>query len=121
MQIIDIRCKLPSLNEYVAECKKDYRAAGRMVKQHEQLIMVQLSKMRKVKSPIHIHFQWHEKSRRRDKDNVAFGKKFILDAMQYAGKLPNDNNRYIAGFSDGFDYGKAQGVTLMIKEEDNEL
>ena len=47
---------------------------------------------------------------------MAFGKKFILDALVTLGKIPNDNMTYIKGFSDSFEVGKEYKVTLVITE-----
>lgn len=47
---------------------------------------------------------WYEQNRRRDLDNVAFGKKFIQDGLVKAGILENDSAEYVAGFSDHFAY-----------------
>lgn len=54
-------------------------------------------------------FEWHEKNRRKDPDNVSSaGRKAILDGMQKVllnddqAFLPNDNNRHIKGFIDKF-------------------
>lgn len=47
---------------------------------------------------------WHEANRKRDLDNVAFGKKFIQDGLVKAGVLRNDTGREIAGFADSFAY-----------------
>lgn len=114
---IHIKGKLPSLNEYVRLCRANKYGAGSAVKRIEHGIMLQIGMRKLITKPVFIHFQWHEKNRRRDKDNVAFAKKFLLDALQYANILPNDNNRYIMGFSDGFDYGnKENGVTMYISE-----
>lgn len=112
---IEIKGKLPSYNEYQDQNRRNPHAGGQMKKSIEQLIGYQLVKMDKITEPVVIHFLWHEKTRRRDKDNVAFAKKFILDAMQKTGKLPNDNNKYIAGFTDSFDYGSEWGVTVEIE------
>lgn len=120
MQIVHIKGKLPSLNEYVRLCRGNRYAASKAVKAVEQSIMLQLGKLQRIDKPITIHFQWHEKNKRRDKDNVAFAKKFVLDALQYAGKLPNDNNDFIIDFSDGFDYGNEYGVSLYIREKNIE-
>ena len=70
----------------------------------------------KIDKPVLIKFVWHEKTMKRDKDNVAFAKKFILDALQKSGILPNDNNKYIAGFIDTFVYEKCDKVVVEIKE-----
>lgn len=114
-QTITIKGKLPSLNEYIAACRTNPHVGAKMKQETEQLIIIQLAKLKPITSPAIIHFTWHEKTRRRDKDNVAAGKKFILDAMQKAGKLINDNNKYIAGFTDRFTYGSDYGVTITVE------
>lgn len=117
---VRIRGKLPSLNEYISACRTNPHAGAKLKKETENLIIIQLGRMKPITSPVIIHFEWHEKTRRRDKDNVAAGKKFILDAMQRSGKLINDNNKYIAGFTDRFTYGGDYGVTISIERVEDE-
>ncbi len=112
---VTIKGKLPSLNEYIGACRTNAHVGARMKQDVEQMIMLQLAPMKQITSPVFIHFIWHERTRRRDKDNVAAGKKFILDAMQKSGKLINDNNHYIQGFTDKFEYGGEYGVTITIE------
>ena len=113
---IKIVGKLPSLNEYIEACRRNPHCGAKMKASTEAAIIPQLAKLPKIDKPVHISFIWHEANKRRDKDNVAAGKKFILDALQKAGKLINDNNDYIAGFTDRFDYsGKEYGCTLIIE------
>lgn len=65
-----------------------------------------------------IEFSWYEKNKRRDKDNVAFAKKFILDAMQEMGILENDGWQQVIGFSDYFFIDKENPrVEVVIKTE----
>ena len=52
--------------------------------------------------PVIIHYRWIEPNRRRDKDNVAFAKKFIQDSLVHAGVLVNDGWNQIEGFTDDF-------------------
>lgn len=113
--------KLPSLNEYIEACRRNPHCGAKMKANTEAIIIPQLAKLPKIDKPVHIIFIWHEANKRRDKDNVAAGKKFILDALQKAGKLINDNNDYIAGFTDRFEYGgKEYGCTLIIEGAKNE-
>lgn len=51
-------------------------------------------------------FRWFEKNRQRDKDNIAFAKKFILDALQTAKILVNDGWSQIRYFHDEFEVDK---------------
>lgn len=112
---VTIKGKLPSLNEYIGACRTNAHVGARMKADVEQMIMLQLVKMKPITSPVFIHFVWYERTQRRDKDNVAASKKFILDAMQKSGKLINDNNKYIQGFTDKFEYGGEYGVTITIE------
>ena len=117
--IIEIDMKLPSLNEYIAACKvhKGNWNKGNQMKQDIQKdIMMFLNKMPKYEKPIKIHFHWVEGSKRRDLDNIAFAKKFILDAMVNAGKLKDDNRKYVSAFTDTFSYGSQTKVILDIEE-----
>ena len=113
---IRIRGKLPSFNEYIDACRTNAHAGAEMKKDVENMIIIQLGKLKPITTPVFVTFTWHEKNRRRDKDNVAVAKKFVFDAMQKAGKLPNDNNKYIHGFADLFEYGVEYGVTIAIQE-----
>ena len=112
--------KLPSLNEYIEACRRNPHCGAKMKANTEAVIIPQLAKLPKIDKPVHISFIWQEANKRRDKDNVAAGKKFILDALQKASKLINDNNDYIAGFTDRFEYGgKEYGCTLIIEGAEN--
>lgn len=97
--------RLPSLNEYIdAERASKYKAA-KMKKQAEELISWSLKTGKKVKfkAPVTIHYLWVERDKRRDKDNIAFAKKFIQDALVKAKILENDGWKQIADFKDDFD------------------
>lgn len=114
---LTIPLKLPSLNEYINECRKNRYAGGKMKRQVETDIMWFLKKLPVYEKPIKIHFHWIEDNKRRDLDNVAFGKKFILDSMVKAGRLKDDNRRYVTGFTDTFEYGKEAKVIIEVTEE----
>lgn len=109
--------RLPSLNEYIRDCRCNKYAAAKKKRDIEHdIIKCLMTTSFKITAPVHITFIWHEPNKRRDKDNVAFGKKFILDALQTAGRLENDNNTFIAGFSDVFKYDKTARVEVIISE-----
>lgn len=121
-QKIKIVGKIPSLNEYIEACRRNAHCGARIKYKIEAGIIPQLAKLKKIENPVHITFIWHEVDKRRDKDNVSAGKKFILDAMQKSGKLKNDNNKYISGFTDKFDYtAKENAVTLIIESGENDV
>ncbi|MEG0486126.1 MAG: hypothetical protein RR576_11840, partial [Oscillospiraceae bacterium] len=118
IMIFTIPFRLPGLNEYTKACRGNKYAGAKFKSDIEDSILWLLKAQRwKITKPIHITFIWHEATRRRDKDNVAFAKKFILDALQKSGKLPNDNNDYIDSFADDFVYGKGDSVVVEIMEK----
>lgn len=54
----------------------------------------------KPNNPVILKFEWHEKTKRRDADNIASAKKFILDALVKNGVLKDDSRKYVKGFYD---------------------
>lgn len=114
---VTIRGRLPALNEYTDACRKNRYEAAKMKRDAEELIIWQIKRMKPIKSPVIINLTWIEANRRRDPDNVRFAVKFILDAFQKAKKIPNDNSKYIIGFSDRYDYSTGDyGVIIEIQE-----
>ena len=112
----EINMKLPSLNDYVRVCRTNPKYANKYKQNVEQEIGLFLTKMKKWDNPISIHFHWIEGNKKRDLDNVAFAKKFILDSMVKYGKLKDDNRKCVTAFTDTFEYGKETKVILEIKE-----
>lgn len=100
-----IEVKVPSLNEYIEACRRNKYAAANMKKYTEAEIAPYLMRLPTFGKPVFIHFLWIERDHRRDCDNVAAGKKFILDAMVKAGKLKDDGRKYVLGFTDDFECG----------------
>lgn len=96
---------LPGANEYInAERTNKYKAAE-MKRQAELAVMLAArQQLRDVKftRPVYMAYTWTEPNRRRDKDNIAFAKKFIQDALVKAKMLKNDGWAEIGGFSDKF-------------------
>ena len=116
MYQIEIPLKLPSLNEYINACRTNRFKAAKMKSDMEESIAHYLVGLPKFDKPIKIHFTWVEGNKRRDYDNVAAGKKFILDAMVKFGYLKDDNRKIVTAFTDDFEYGKAWKVNLEIEE-----
>tara|TARA_Y100001938_G_C7983930_1_gene375870 strand:- start:369 stop:701 length:333 start_codon:yes stop_codon:yes gene_type:complete len=55
--------------------------------------------------PIHMTYTWHRKNKRTDPSNVAWGTKYVEDALQRAGVLRNDGPREIASITHQYVYG----------------
>ena len=114
------KCEIPikfiSLNEYINKCRRNKYEAANYKRQIESDVRYFINRLPKL-NRVSIHFHWIEKTRRRDPDNIAFAKKFILDSLVAAGKLKNDNQDYIKSFRDTFENGKEDKVILRITEE----
>lgn len=113
---VEIPLKLPSLNDYTKACRTNKYAGAKMKSNTEQHIAFYLHGLPKFDKPIKIHFLWIEGNKRRDLDNIAFGKKFVLDAMVHFGYLKDDNRRMVTGFTDDFAYGDDFKVIMEIEE-----
>ena len=102
---VTIPFRLPSLNEYINESRKNKYGSASFKKKLENDIIIFLRKdlkQTKIEDKIKIKFVWYENDKKRDKDNICFAKKFILDAMQKDGYLCNDGWKQIDGFLDEF-------------------
>lgn len=113
---LEIPMKLPSLNTYINECRKNRYAGADMKRKIEEELGWYINTLPQYKNPIKIHFHWIEGNKKRDLDNVCFAKKFILDSMVKTGKLKDDNRNYVIGFTDSFEYGRETKVILEIEE-----
>lgn len=112
----EIPMKLPSLNDYVNVCRSNAFQASTYKKKLENAIGIYIRLLPVFESPVTIHFHWVEGNKRRDLDNIAFAKKFILDSMVKQGRLKDDNRKCVTAFTDTFSYGKETKVILTIEE-----
>lgn len=98
-----IPVKLPGLNDYIRACRANRFEGAKMKQDAEAMISYYIMDLPELRGPVSIRFHWTEGNRRRDLDNVAFAKKFILDALVKTGKLPNDDRKHVIGFRDTFE------------------
>jgi Holliday junction resolvase RusA-like endonuclease len=114
----EIELKLPSLNEYIRVCRCNKFQAAKFKADIELKIGLYLMKMPKWTNPIKIHFHWIEGNKKRDLDNIAFAKKFILDSMVKYGKLQDDNRKCVTSFTDSFSYSKDGSFKVVLEIEE---
>ena len=97
----------PSLNDYIAAMNKNRHTGNAMKKQYTNIACLYANKEKeRFDKPVILHFHWVEKNKRRDKDNVVFAKKFLLDGFVKSGLLTDDSWKYVEGFSDKFSVDK---------------
>lgn len=102
---LTIHGTLPGLNDYTKSNRTNRYAAAQMKKTTQNLIgycILQQLRNVHITQPVSIKFTWYEANKKRDKDNIAFAKKFILDALVNAQVIPNDGWKNIDSFSDSF-------------------
>ena len=116
----EIEMRLPSLNTYINVCRTNKFQAASFKRKYESEIGYFLQGIPTIEKPVIIHFHWIEPNRRRDLDNIAFGKKFILDAMVKKGILIDDSARFVKGFSDTFELGKTAKIVVTLQEVEND-
>lgn len=116
---ITIPGTLPNLNDYIKACRGNKYAAASMKNQAEHIIILCAKRAKKFSAPVFIKILWVEPNKKRDKDNIAFAKKFIFDGLIKAGVLQGDGWQYIEGFSDTFRVDKKNPRIEIEIEETN--
>nr|DAN76752.1 MAG TPA: Endodeoxyribonuclease RusA [Caudoviricetes sp.] len=110
--------RFPTLNEYI-DCERGSTIAAAAMKKKcteqvkEQCISQQIQP---VNGKVDLLFEWHS-STRHDPDNVAFAKKFILDGLQSAGVIENDNRKFIGTMADEIIQDDEDYVILHITKD----
>lgn len=113
--------ELPTLNEIIDEAKRGsyrYQPYNTMKKEHTyDIAWLAKAKIGKPLSKIDIDIAWFCKNRRKDKDNIAAGVKFILDALVEAEVIANDGWKHIGDINHSFKVDKKKPrVEVSIKE-----
>lgn len=105
-----IKGSLAGLNEFIA-ANRQHRIKGNKLKRNNTDMVKAAIYEAGLKGyaciePVKINFYWYEKNKKRDKDNIASAKKYILDAMIEIGLIRNDGWKNVEGFKDRFDVDK---------------
>ena len=117
-----IKGDLAKLNEHDNANRTNRFGGAALKKRMNELVMSQLEGKKPITKPCIITFYWFY-SGRHDFDNIRFGAKYILDGMQKAGVLPNDNQTWVRGFGGDWFTKVAPGeekVMIEVEELDGE-
>jgi Holliday junction resolvase RusA-like endonuclease len=96
-----INQQLPSYNEYINACRSHWSKGAAFKSRIEKWIEYAIlcakaeKKLAPFSDPCVIYIEWHEKTKKRDVDNIQSAQKFILDALQTMNIIPNDSRRYV--------------------------
>lgn len=104
---VTIPGRLAGLNEHDEKNRTSAQTGARFKKEQQTLVgwAILAAGRKKAPSswyPLSVTFKWYEKNRMRDPDNIAFAKKYILDALQEMGTIKGDGWRHIKGLADEF-------------------
>ena len=89
-QEFEVPGRLAGCNDYVGMCRANARAGAKVKREPDM---------------------------RRDKDNIRFAAKFILDALVEAGVIDNDNWACVGSLSDDYLVNKANPRVIVELEE----
>jgi len=130
-QVFFVPGPLPGLNEIIAAGKQiiPWLSKGKrrvyeltILKKEwdEKVSMAAMLHRIKPMESVDIRLVWIEHTRRRDKDNILAGKKFILDGLVKAGILKNDGWKQVGRFTEDVVLGENAGVIVALTERGGE-
>ena len=101
--------ELPDLNQIIAESKNHWGSYSSLKKANTQLVAFCTKRDTKRKyNKIDLEITWYCKDRRKDKDNIMAGTKFILDGLVQAGVIQNDGWANVGDIRHKFDVDKQE-------------
>ena len=125
MQQFRVQGKLEGMNNLILANRTNRFLGAKVKRSNTDLCAwaIRAAKLKPVEHyPVTIWIRWTEPNGRRDPDNVASAKKFILDGLQTAGIIQNDGMKQIASFVDTFRINAGDPhVTVMIYEDGEPL
>lgn len=104
-----INGKLPGLNDYTLDCRRNAYSGAQMKRIAQELCMWSAKQQCKVKftKPVWIYYDFYEPDRRRDKSNIAaFAVKVIEDALVQLQIIHDDGWKYIENYTPSFKIDK---------------
>jgi hypothetical protein len=99
-----IKGEFPGLNEYINHTRgSKYAGASMKARETDRVYWEAKGQhLPRIETVQKITCTWYCKNKRKDKDNVMFAKKFILDGLILAKVIPNDGWNDIHEFVDVF-------------------
>lgn len=115
MLSIKLDSPFPTLNEYIDKERANRVAAARIKRNYTHLAKILTRNKGTVSQKVDLLFEWHVATSH-DHDNIAFGKKFILDGMKLAGVIKDDRQKFIGHLYDEFYKDKLSYVVVHFLE-----
>ena len=99
-----LNMSFPSLNEYI-NLERSNKFAAATMKKSRTITVAYLARAQVFKledKKYDVYFTWYKPNNKKDHDNIAFAKKFVLDGLILAKVLKSDGSKYINNFRDTF-------------------
>lgn len=94
--------RLDGLNEYTAANRTNPQKGGQMKRKSEDAIIYHIRQQLRgvhITVPVLIYYQFYEKDKRRDNDNIlSCASKFVQDSLKKAWVIKDDGQKYIPHF-----------------------
>lgn len=96
--------RLASLNDYVSKCRTNAYVGAKFKAEQEAIVSgaIMAAGLSRMEKRVDVRIKWCEPNMRRDHDNVASARKYILDALVSCGVLKDDGWPYVGNFEDSF-------------------
>jgi hypothetical protein len=107
--------ELTDLNTYINAERRNRFLGAKIKKENTENVVLQSKNFTKITQyPINIEMHFYTKNERKDPDNVAFCKKFILDAFVQNKIIIDDSRKYINSFTDKFFVSDKPRIEIII-------
>lgn len=98
---------LPNLNEIISEAKRHFGKYSEMKALYTDMVAYEAKRQKIPKSNRADYvITWYLPNKRKNKDNVMAGQKFIFDGLQRAGIITNDGWQQIGNVTHRFEVDK---------------
>ena len=114
-QSLTIAGTLPAFNDVIRESKAHFANYSKDKKRHTHKIawLCRSQRLQPFEERSQFLFIWHAPDKRKDPDNIAFAKKYILDGFVAAG-LMKDGWSGVGGLADDFHVDRANPRILVV-------
>lgn len=107
---------LPGLNEIIDAAKGHWNNYRELKETHTNHVAWRAKRLPHIKQA-DLSITWYCPNKRKDKDNIMAGTKFILDGLQKAGRIENDGWKQIRDITHRFEVDKLEPrVEIEIRE-----
>lgn len=118
-QMLWVPGPLPGMNDIIAAAKgaggRGARYAAMKRKWTDAVAFrARAERIHPVPGKAYLRFFWHERDQRRDLDNIAAAKKFVIDGLVVAKVLAGDGWAHVVGWNDAFVVTGKPGVEIAI-------